>query len=144
MMSAHLFWWIGVGVLVVAELLTGTFYLLMIALGFLAGGLLLLAGFAPHVQIGAAAAVAIVAMVLLRRSGLGRKQKRDTSTNPDVNLDIGETVTVDAWRDRRARVQYRGADWDVELADGERDDARVYQVHAVRGSCLVVVAKPAG
>lgn len=40
MMSGHLFWWIGVGVLVVAELLTGTFYLLMIALGFLAGGLL--------------------------------------------------------------------------------------------------------
>ncbi|MFP3693778.1 NfeD family protein, partial [Burkholderia sp. SIMBA_048] len=79
-------WWIGVGVLVVAELLTGTFYLLMIALGFLAGGLLQFAGFAPHVQLGAAAAVAIVAMIALRRSGLGRKQKRDTSTNPDVNL----------------------------------------------------------
>ena len=70
-----------------------------------------LAGFAPHVQFGAAAVVAIVAMVVLRRSA-GRKQ-RDTSTNPDVNLDIGATVTVDAWRDGRARVQYRGADWDV-------------------------------
>lgn len=44
-MSGHLFWWVAVGVLVVAELLTGTFYLLMIALGFLAGGLLQLAGF---------------------------------------------------------------------------------------------------
>ncbi|KAB0635008.1 NfeD family protein [Burkholderia latens] len=144
MMSGHLFWWVGVGVLVVAELLTGTFYLLMIALGFLAGGLLQLAGVAPHVQIGAAAAVAIVAMIVLRRSGLGRKQKRDTSTNPDVNLDIGATVTVDAWHDGHARVQYRGADWDVELATGERVDARVYQVSAVRGNSLVVVAKPAG
>ncbi|VWC24472.1 NfeD family protein [Burkholderia latens] len=143
-MSGHLFWWVGVGVLVVAELLTGTFYLLMIALGFLAGGLLQLAGVAPHVQIGAAAAVAIVAMIVLRRSGLGRKQKRDTSTNPDVNLDIGATVTVDAWHDGHARVQYRGADWDVELATGERVDARVYQVSAVRGNSLVVVAKPAG
>ncbi len=143
-MSGHLFWWVGVGVLVVAELLTGTFYLLMIALGFLAGGLLQLADFAPHVQFGVAAAVAIIAMIVLRRSGLGRKQKRDTSTNPDVNLDIGSTVTVDAWHDGRARVQYRGADWDVELAHGERDDARVYQVRAVRGNCLVVVAKPAG
>jgi len=143
MMSGHLFWWVGVGLLVVAELLTGTFYLLMIALGFLAGALLQLAGFAPHVQFGAAAAVAIIAMIVLRRSGLGRKQKRDTSTNPDVNLDIGATVTVDAWHDGRARVQYRGADWDVELATGERDDARVYQVSAVRGNRLVVVAKPA-
>ena len=88
--------------------------------------------------------LAIVAMIVLRRSGLGRKQKRDTSTNPDVNLDIGATVTVDAWRDGRARVQYRGADWDVELENGERDDAHVYQVSAVRGNCLVVVAKPAG
>ncbi|MGU7780345.1 NfeD family protein [Burkholderia sp. PU8-34] len=143
-MSGHLFWWIGVGVLVVAETLTGTFYLLMIALGFLAGGLLQVAGFAPHAQFGAAGAVAIVAMIVLRRSGLGRKQRRDASANPDINLDIGAIVTVDAWRDRRARVQYRGAEWDVELADGERDDARVYQVSAVRGSCLVVVAKPAG
>lgn len=111
MMSGHLFWWVGVGVLVVAELLTGTFYLLMIALGFLAGALLQLAGFALHVQVGAAAAVAIIAMIVLRRSGLGRKQKRDTSANPDVNLDIGSTVTVDVWHDGRARVQYRGADW---------------------------------
>lgn len=39
MVSGQFFWWIGVGVFVVAELLTGTFYLLMIALGFLAGGL---------------------------------------------------------------------------------------------------------
>jgi membrane protein implicated in regulation of membrane protease activity len=144
MMSGHLFWWVGVGVLVVAELLTGTFYLLMIALGFLAGGLLQIAGVAPYVQFAAAAAIAIVAMVALRRSGLGRKQKRDTSANPDINLDIGATVTVDAWRDRHARVQYRGAEWDVELADGERDDAHVYQVSAVRGNNLVVVAKPAG
>ncbi|KWE72224.1 NfeD family protein [Burkholderia ubonensis] len=144
MMSGHLFWWIGVGVLVVGELLTGTFNLLMIALGFLVGGLLQVAGFAPHVQFGAAALVAIGAMIALRRSGLGRRQKRDASANPDINLDIGATLTVDAWRDRRARVLYRGAEWDVELAEGERDDARLYQVHAVRGNCLVVVAKPAG
>ncbi|CAN0621710.1 NfeD domain-containing protein [Burkholderia multivorans] len=144
MMSGHLFWWVGVGVLVVAELLTGTFYLLMIALGFLAGGLLHAAGAAPHWQFAAAAVIALVAMVALRRSGLGRKQKRDASANPDINLDIGATVMVDAWHGRHARVQYRGAEWDVELAAGERDDAQVYQVHAVRGSCLVVVAKPGG
>ncbi|WP_179403822.1 NfeD family protein [Burkholderia guangdongensis] len=145
-MSAHLFWWIGVGVLVVAELLTGTFYLLMIALGFVAGGVLTVLGATPSAQIATAAAVAICAVIVLRRSGLGRKQKRDASENPDINLDIGATVSVDAWRGRRARVQYRGAEWDVELADGERDDAGLYEVRAVRGSCLIVAAvaaKPA-
>ncbi|WP_323118929.1 NfeD family protein [Burkholderia alba] len=141
MLSGHLFWWIGVGVLVVAELLTGTFYLLMIALGFLAGGLVHLAGGEPHWQLAAATLVALVAVIALRRSGLGRKQKRDTSANPDINLDIGATIAVAHWQDRRARAQYRGAQWDVELADGERDDAALYEVRAVRGNCLIVGAK---
>jgi membrane protein implicated in regulation of membrane protease activity len=141
-MSPQLFWWVGVGVLVVAELLTGTFYLMMIALGFLAGGLLHAAGVATRWQVAAAAIIALVAVLALRRSGLGRRQKRDVSSNPDLNLDIGATVTVDAWHERHARIQYRGAEWDVELAAGERDDARLYEVRAVRGSCLVVAAKP--
>ncbi|MBU9616460.1 hypothetical protein KTE47_02400 [Burkholderia multivorans] len=41
-------------------------------------------------QIGAAAAIALRRSVLgARCSVLGRKQKRDSSTNRDVNLDIG-------------------------------------------------------
>ena len=32
-------WWLLVGLLVIAELLTGTFYLLMLALGAIAGAL---------------------------------------------------------------------------------------------------------
>jgi len=82
--------------------------------------------------------------VLLRRSRFGRTQRADAATNPDVNLDIGATLTVPEWHERRARTQYRGAAWDVELAPGEPDDARVYRVTALRGSCLVVVASPDG
>lgn len=40
MMLGYLFWWVGVGVLVVVELLIGMFYLLMIVFGFFVGGLL--------------------------------------------------------------------------------------------------------
>ncbi|KVK89099.1 NfeD family protein [Burkholderia sp. MSMB1498] len=142
MVSGQFFWWIGVGVFVIAELLTGTFYLLMIALGFLAGGLVHLAGAPVAWQFAAAALVAIVAVIVLRRSGLGRKQKRDASANPDINIDIGATITVRHWHDHRARAQYRGAQWDVELAAGEREDAHLYEVRAVRGNCLIVAAKP--
>ncbi|WP_186270833.1 NfeD family protein [Burkholderia gladioli] len=144
MLSGQLIWWIGVGVLVVAELMTGTFYLLMVAIGFVAGGLVHLAGGAPHLQLAAAAVVALVLLVVLRRSRFGSRQKRDASANPDINLDIGATLTVDHWQDGRARVPYRGADWDVELAAGERDDAQLYEVRALRGNCLVVVAKSRG
>ena len=37
-------WWLAAGVLVVAELATGTFYLLMLALGLAAGALAAHAG----------------------------------------------------------------------------------------------------
>lgn len=144
MVSVQWIWWIGVGVLAVAELMTGTFYLLMIALGFAAGAIVDLAGGALHLQIAAAAIVSLVLLIALRRSGFGRRQKRDVSTNPDVNLDIGATVIVAQWQNRRARVPYRGADWDVALADGEPEDQRVYEVRAVRGNCLIVAAKSAG
>jgi len=137
---AGAFWWIGAGVLIVAELMIGTFYLLMIALGFIAAALARLAGASLEVQIGVAAVVALIAVAVLRRSRFGRRQRIEASRNPDVNLDIGATLAVPEWHNRRARTQYRGAAWDVELAPGEPEDARLYEVAALRGSCLVVVA----
>ena len=135
-----LFWWIGAGVLIVLELLSGTFYLLMIALGCVAAAIAHLAGAAADVQFAVAAVVALAAVLLLRRSRFGRRTRKEASRNPDVNLDIGQTLTVPEWHERRARAEYRGAAWDVELAEGEPEDARLYEITELRGSCLVVVA----
>ncbi|MGN6649189.1 NfeD family protein [Trinickia sp.] len=138
-------WWIGAGVLIVAELLTGTFYLLMIALGFLAGAIAKLEGASLASQCVWAALVALAAVLALRRSPLGRRrQRRDASANPDVVLDIGAPVEVAAWQDGQARVPYRGAQWDVELAPGEREDARFYEIAAVRANRLILVEKGRG
>ena len=38
-MEASTIWWLAAGAVVVAELLTGTFYLLMVALGLVAAAL---------------------------------------------------------------------------------------------------------
>ncbi|MDE1184076.1 NfeD family protein [Paraburkholderia sp.] len=133
-------WWVGAGVLVLFELLSGTFYLLMIALGFIAAGLVRAFGIGIDAQMVVAAIVALAAVLLLRRSRLGRKPRQEALHNPDVNLDIGQNLTVDHWLDRRARVNYRGAAWDVQLAPGEPEDARNYTITALDGSCLVVVA----
>ncbi|MEX3526121.1 MAG: hypothetical protein VB143_01030 [Burkholderia sp.] len=94
MLSGQLIWWIGVGVLVVAELMTGTFYLLMVAIGFVAGGLVHLAGGAPHVQLAAATLVALVLLVVLRRSRLGSRQKRNASANPGVYAGTPEISVI--------------------------------------------------
>jgi membrane protein implicated in regulation of membrane protease activity len=141
MALSGLIWWIAAGVLIVTELFTGTFYLLMIALGLLAGGIAFAVGLALHVQLGVAALVALVAVVLLRRSRFGSWKRRDASRDTAVNLDIGATVEVAQWHDRRARAMYRGAEWDVELAPGESEGARLYCITALEGSRLVVAAK---
>ncbi|WP_028229267.1 NfeD family protein [Paraburkholderia ferrariae] len=139
-MGPHgLFWWVGAGVLVVAELMTGTFYLLMIALGFLAGVLAYELGVPLDFQLAIAAAVALIAVIALRRSRFGRRRRNtDASRDPGVNLDIGESLSVAGWHERRARAMYRGAEWDVELAPGEPEDAHLYEIKAMRGSCLIV------
>jgi membrane protein implicated in regulation of membrane protease activity len=140
--QSGLFWWIGAGVLIVLELMHGTFYLLMVALGFIAAALARLAGADLPLQLCIAAAVALAAMLLLRKSRFGRKTKAraEAARNPDVNLDIGSTLTVPAWHDGHARTRYRGASWDVELAPGEPEDASLYEITALRGNCFVVVA----
>ena len=142
-MGPHgLFWWVGAGVLIVAELMTGTFYLLMIALGLLAGALAYEFGLAPDFQFVIAAVVGLIAVIALRRSRFGRRRRNsDASRDPGVNLDIGESLSVAGWHERRARAMYRGAEWDVELAPGEPEDAHLYEIKAVRGSCLIVGAR---
>jgi membrane protein implicated in regulation of membrane protease activity len=140
--TGGLIWWIAAGALIVAELFTGTFYLLMIALGMIAGGVAHAVGALPHVQMGVAALIALLAAAVLRRSRFGNwKRRRDASHDAAVNLDIGATLEVDQWRDRRARAMYRGAQWDVELAPGETEGARFYRITALDGNRLIVAAK---
>ena len=52
-------WWVLAGVLVALELLTGTFYLLMLSLGSVAAALVAMAGHGLNTQLVAAAVVAV-------------------------------------------------------------------------------------
>ena len=135
--------WIGwlacAGVLVILELFTGTFYLLMIAIGLAAGSLVALAGAGLPLQAIAAGAVGVIATGLLHRSRFGRRLEAGVATRDrNVNLDIGEHVTVPAWDNGRARVMYRGALWDVELGQGATPRAGEFRIVEVLGSRLVV------
>lgn len=140
MAANGLFWWIGAGVLVLLELMSGTFYMLMVALGFIAGGIAHVFGAGLEMELPIAALVAFAAVLGLRRSKFGRINRRDASHDPGVNLDIGETLKVDEWHDGRARAMYRGAEWDIELAPGETEGATLYRITAFSGNTLVVSA----
>ncbi|WP_019425300.1 hypothetical protein [Limnohabitans sp. Rim28] len=101
-------WWVLTGVLVVLELVTGTFYLLMLALGAAAGALVAMAGLGLNTQLVTAAIVGGLGAVLL-----GQWRQRQTTTPQeaqDQHLDLGATVQVDAWDAQgTAQVKHRGA-----------------------------------
>ena len=131
-------WLVAAGVLVVLELFTGTFYLLMIAIGLAVGGIVALAGAGTPLQAIAAAIVGVVATGLLHRSRFGRPARHEASRDRNVNLDIGQHVRVPAWDNGRARVMYRGALWDVELGQGATAHPGDFRIVEVQGSRLVV------
>jgi membrane protein implicated in regulation of membrane protease activity len=131
-------WLVAAGALVILELFTGTFYLLMIAIGLAVGGIVAVAGAGHPLQAITAGIVGVVATALLHRSRLGRPAKSAPARDRNVNLDIGQHVTVPAWDHGRARVMYRGALWDVELGQGATPKAGDFRIVEVQGSRLVV------
>ncbi|MCD2519424.1 NfeD family protein [Massilia sp. G4R7] len=131
-------WLVAAGILVVAELFTGTFYLLMIAIGLAFGALAAWLGLSGPLQTFAAASVGLVATAILHRSRFGRPARMEATRDSNVNLDIGQRVVVDAWQGGRARVMYRGALWDVELGPGAQPEAGDFRIVEVLGSRLIV------
>ena len=131
-------WLVGAGILVIAELFTGTFYLLMIAIGLGAGALAAASGASGSVQTVAAAAVGLAATAILHRSRFGRPARTEASRDRNVNLDIGQRVAVAEWQGGRARVMYRGALWDVELGPGALPEAGDFRIVEVLGNRLIV------
>jgi len=142
-MTDWIVWFALAGILVVLEMFTGTFYLLMVAIGFAAGGVVALAGAGVALQLVVAALAGVIATYGLRRSKWGKTAKRDAQRDPDVNLDIGQTLVVEEWLEANggvptARAMYRGAMWDVELEAGAAGRPGRYVIREVRGNRLVV------
>ena len=105
-MSEPTLWWLVGGGLVAAELLIGTFYLLMLATGAVAAALAAHAGASLTLQLVFAALVGGGAVVLWHWKRARHSKEPAAQANPNVNLDIGETVHITAWNpDGTASVQ---------------------------------------
>jgi membrane protein implicated in regulation of membrane protease activity len=138
-MAESTVWWLLTGTLVVLELLTGTFYLLMLALGAAAGAL------AAHVGAGLTAQIVVAALMGLTAvagwTWLRRRRPGDPSPRADrsVNLDVGEILHIPAWSDDgTAQVKYRGAQWSVVLSPGATPEPGAYRVTELVGNRLKV------
>lgn len=138
-LDASTLWWLIAGALVAAELASGTFYLLMLAAGAAVGALAAHAGARASMQVVAAALIgggAVVAWHVQRRRS---PVTAPAASNRDVNIDIGQSVQVDAWSaDGTGRVQYRGASWAVRYASAGTPAAGEHVIVALNGNELRV------
>jgi membrane protein implicated in regulation of membrane protease activity len=142
-LSPATFWWVLAGVLVAAELATGTFYLLMMALGAAAAAIGAHLGLALPMQVIVGALVGAGATAAWHWQRKNNPRSEPAATNRDVNLDIGERVTVAAWEpDRTTRVPYRGSMWTARLAPDAPAHAGEHVVRAVEGNWLVLAPAP--
>jgi membrane protein implicated in regulation of membrane protease activity len=138
-MAESTLWWLLAGGAIVVELVTGTFYLLMLALGFAAAALAAYAGASSELQTLVASVVGGGAVIVWHRVRSQNPKNLPASANPDVNLDIGETVQVDVWNpDGTAQVHYRGANWTVLHRPGNLPAAGLHRVAEVIGNRLLV------
>lgn len=141
-MDAYVGWLVIACALVVAELLTGTFYLLVIAIAFAAAGIVALLGGSVIWQLITAAVFSLGGTLWLRQSRFGRRLRDRTSSDAVQNMDVGQTVRVDQWApNRTARANYRGATWDVELSAGEEATPGEFVIREIYANRLIVAAK---
>jgi membrane protein implicated in regulation of membrane protease activity len=130
-------WWMLAGLLVLVELLSGTFYLLMFALGATAAALAAHSGLGLTPQFACAALVGggATAAWHLRRARAPRSAP--AASNVDVNLDIGQNVLVEAWDAQGlATVRYRGAAWTARHAAAGAPRTGPHRIVAVHGNRL--------
>jgi len=139
-MALQYLWWIAAAILVGVEMMTGTFYLLIVALACVAGGVAAFAGLGVGWQWGVAAVVEVVGTLAVNR------WKRSHMSKPRLsnNLDVGQRVSVLEWRDDgTARVAYRGTHWDAVLDSASTPRREQMVIVDMRGAQLVLGPLPA-
>ena len=133
-MASYINWFLLALVLLVMEMASGTFYMLVLSIALAVGGVAALLGLDEPLQLTLSALAGIIGILLLRRWKAARPAETAGS-----NLDIGQPVQVVAWHDDgTVRVHYRGADWDAELEAADSPHAGFLYIKAMRGSTLIL------
>ena len=134
--------WAVVGlVLVIVELLTGTFYLLVLGIAAFGAALAAWLGLQFSAQSIIAALIGAIGCYGVH---LYRARNRAEQMAP---IDAGMPASFESWLDagaRLARVRYRGASWDarVEGGDALEPGATVYVLAADGNTLRVTKTRP--
>jgi membrane protein implicated in regulation of membrane protease activity len=133
-MDDSLVWLIAGFVLVIAELVTGTFYLVVLGVAAFAGAGLAHSGSAFVWQAVVAAVVAVAGVVWVNR------YKKNMAPKRMRGLDVGQPAAFESWIDKgagHARVKYRDTLWDAHVAgDASGEPGEILYVVSVDGGTL--------
>jgi membrane protein implicated in regulation of membrane protease activity len=135
-MDIPLVWLIAGFALIIVELVSGTFYLLVLGIAALVGAGIGYAGGGFVWQTLGAAIVAVAGVVWVHR------YKQTMSPKRMQGLDFGQPAVFDAWVNRdtgQARVKYRDALWDAQVAGGAAGESgEILYITSVDGNTLKV------
>jgi len=129
-------WLIAGFILVITELATGTFYLLVLGVAAFAGAGVAYAGGALVWQSLVSAVVAVAGVVWVHQ------YRKRTVSSPMRGLDVGQPAAFESWVDKssgHARVKYRDALWDAQVAGGAAGESgEILYITSVDGNTLKV------
>ena len=140
-MTPWMFWIITATCLAVLEMLSGTFYLLVLAVGAGVGAAVAGLGAGLAIQVSAVALVTASGWVALYKFG-PHQSRREAASNPDVNPDIGAVVRIAQLSDTGIhKVLYRGTSWGARVEQGQGATGQDYTIVRVEGAVLILCAK---
>jgi membrane protein implicated in regulation of membrane protease activity len=135
-MDISLAWLIAGFALIIVELVTGTFYLLVLGIAALVGAGVGYASGALVWQALGAALVALAGLVWVHR------YKQTIAPKRMQGLDFGQPAAFDSWVNKgagQARVKYRDALWDAQVSgDASGEHGEILYITSVDGSTLKV------
>jgi len=135
-MDLSLIWLIAGFILIIVELVTGTFYLLVLGIAALVGAGVGYASGAFVWQAVGAAIVAVAGVIWVNQF------KKKMAPKRMRGLDVGQPAAFDSWVNKgagHARVKYRDALWDAQVAgDASGEPGEILYITSVDGSTLKV------
>jgi len=138
-MDAYLVWLLLGLALVIVELLSGTFYLLVLGVAAFGAGAVAWSGGGFAVQSIAAAVVALAGAYFVHA------YRARNSAQQMAPIDAGQPANFEGWVDQQgglARVRYRGASWDARLeGDAALQPGALVYVLAAEGNTLRVTSR---
>jgi membrane protein implicated in regulation of membrane protease activity len=140
-MSESALWWMITGFFVSLEVLSGSLYLLMLAIGAAAAALCAMGGAPEPMQLLVAALVGGSSVLIWHRQLLKRVPLDTESYNTTGlgQLDVGEEVSVAMWSpDGTAHVHYRGSEWLARHHGPHVPQSGQHRILAIESTCLVL------